>query len=108
MPMFDITELVGHWGYLAVFVIVVVGNVECPCPKTNVAYAQPRGGVGNLSTCSEPRPGTNRRAAEFSHRYQRFPVAARGLAPCLQSCPGTVVQQWMIEFGSRGHLKKGR
>ncbi len=30
MPVFDATALVGHWGYLAIFVLVIVGNVGVP------------------------------------------------------------------------------
>jgi membrane protein DedA with SNARE-associated domain len=37
--MFDVTELVGHWGYLAVFVIVVVGNVGVPVPEETALLA---------------------------------------------------------------------
>jgi hypothetical protein len=25
--MFDLTQLIGHWGYLAIFVLVILGNV---------------------------------------------------------------------------------
>jgi membrane protein DedA with SNARE-associated domain len=39
VPVFDITELVGHWGYLAVFVIVVVGNVGVPVPEETALLA---------------------------------------------------------------------
>ena len=37
--MFDVTELVGHWGYLAVFVIVVLGNVGLPVPEETALLA---------------------------------------------------------------------
>jgi membrane protein DedA with SNARE-associated domain len=37
--MFDVTELVGHCGYLAVFVIVVVGNVGVPVPEETALLA---------------------------------------------------------------------
>ena len=37
--MFDVTELVGHWGYLAVFVIVGVGNVGVPVPEETALLA---------------------------------------------------------------------
>lgn len=39
MPIIDVTELVGHWGYLAVFVIVVVGNVGVPVPEETALLA---------------------------------------------------------------------
>jgi membrane-associated protein len=39
VPIFDVTELVGHWGYLAVFVIVVVGNVGVPVPEETALLA---------------------------------------------------------------------
>jgi membrane protein DedA with SNARE-associated domain len=39
VPMFDVTELVGHWGYLAVFAIVVVGNVGVPVPEETALLA---------------------------------------------------------------------
>ncbi len=39
MPVFDVTELVGHWGYLAVFVIVIVGNVGVPVPEETALLA---------------------------------------------------------------------
>ena len=37
--MFDVTELVGHRGYLAVFVIVVLGNVGLPVPEETALLA---------------------------------------------------------------------
>lgn len=37
--MFDVTEVVGHWGYLAVFVIVVLGNVGLPVPEETALLA---------------------------------------------------------------------
>ena len=37
--MFDVTELVGHWGYLAVFVIVVLGNVGLPVPEETALFS---------------------------------------------------------------------
>jgi len=37
--MFDVTELVGHWGYLAVFVIVVLGNIGLPVPEETALLA---------------------------------------------------------------------
>jgi membrane protein DedA with SNARE-associated domain len=39
VPVIDVTELVGHWGYLAVFVIVVVGNVGVPVPEETALLA---------------------------------------------------------------------
>lgn len=36
---FDVTGLVGHWGYLAVFVIVVLGNVGLPVPEETALLA---------------------------------------------------------------------
>jgi len=37
--MFDVSELVSHWGYAAVFVIVVLGNVGLPVPEETVLVA---------------------------------------------------------------------
>ena len=32
----DLTELLGHWGYVALFVVVVLGNVGVPLPEETV------------------------------------------------------------------------
>ena len=32
----DLTQLLGHWGYVALFVIVVLGNVGVPLPEETV------------------------------------------------------------------------
>jgi membrane protein DedA with SNARE-associated domain len=32
----DLSELVGHWGYAAIFVVVVLGNVGLPLPEETV------------------------------------------------------------------------
>src|SRR5216684_2215866 len=37
--MFDVSGLVAHWGYLAVFVIVVLGNVGVPVPEETALLA---------------------------------------------------------------------
>jgi membrane protein DedA with SNARE-associated domain len=37
--MFDVSGLVAHWGYLAVFVIVVLGNVGLPVPEETALLA---------------------------------------------------------------------
>lgn len=37
--MFDVGDLVGHWGYLAIFVIVVLGNVGLPIPEETALLA---------------------------------------------------------------------
>jgi membrane protein DedA with SNARE-associated domain len=29
----DLTQLIGHWGYLAIFVVVVLGNIGVPVPE---------------------------------------------------------------------------
>ncbi len=34
--MLDLGELVGHWGYAAIFVVVVLGNVGLPMPEETV------------------------------------------------------------------------
>jgi membrane protein DedA with SNARE-associated domain len=34
--MSDLPELIGHWGYVAIFVIVVLGNVGVPLPEETV------------------------------------------------------------------------
>lgn len=34
--MLDLSELVGHWGYAAIFVVVVLGNVGLPLPEETV------------------------------------------------------------------------
>jgi len=34
--MTDIPELLGHWGYAAIFVVVVLGNVGVPLPEETV------------------------------------------------------------------------
>ena len=35
----DVSEFVGHWGYLAIFVIVVLGNVGLPVPEESALLA---------------------------------------------------------------------
>jgi membrane protein DedA with SNARE-associated domain len=32
----DLTQLIGHWGYLAIFVLVVLGNIGVPVPEEAV------------------------------------------------------------------------
>jgi len=32
----DLTQLLGHWGYVALFVVVVLGNVGVPLPEETV------------------------------------------------------------------------
>ncbi len=32
----DLSELVGHWGYLAIFLVVVLGNVGLPVPEETI------------------------------------------------------------------------
>jgi membrane-associated protein len=32
----DVSELIGHWGYAAIFVVVVLGNVGVPLPEETV------------------------------------------------------------------------
>jgi membrane protein DedA with SNARE-associated domain len=34
--MSDLPELIGHWGYVAIFVVVVLGNVGLPLPEETV------------------------------------------------------------------------
>ena len=34
--MSDLPELIGHWGYIAIFVVVVLGNVGLPLPEETV------------------------------------------------------------------------
>src|SRR5262249_10810621 len=34
--MSDLPELIGHWGYIAIFVIVILGNVGLPLPEETV------------------------------------------------------------------------
>jgi membrane protein DedA with SNARE-associated domain len=34
--MLDISDLLGHWGYAAIFVVVVLGNVGVPLPEETV------------------------------------------------------------------------
>ena len=34
--MSDLHEFVGHWGYVALFVVVVLGNVGVPLPEETV------------------------------------------------------------------------
>ena len=34
--MIDLTNLIGHWGYLAIFVVIVLGNVGVPVPEEAV------------------------------------------------------------------------
>ena len=35
----DVSEFVAHWGYLAIFVIVVLGNVGLPVPEESALLA---------------------------------------------------------------------
>jgi len=37
--MFDVSDLVAHWGYAAIFLIVVLGNVGLPVPEETVLLA---------------------------------------------------------------------
>jgi membrane protein DedA with SNARE-associated domain len=32
----DLTELIGHWGYGAIFLIVILGNVGVPVPEETI------------------------------------------------------------------------
>ena len=32
----DLTQLLGHWGYVALFVVVMLGNVGVPLPEETV------------------------------------------------------------------------
>jgi hypothetical protein len=34
--MIDLTHLIGHWGYLAIFVVIVLGNIGVPVPEEAV------------------------------------------------------------------------
>jgi membrane protein DedA with SNARE-associated domain len=34
--MFDLSELIGHWGYVAIFVLVVFGNMGVPVPEETI------------------------------------------------------------------------
>ena len=34
--MSDLPELIGHWGYIAIFVVVILGNVGLPLPEETV------------------------------------------------------------------------
>ncbi|HYB44493.1 MAG TPA: DedA family protein [Candidatus Methylomirabilis sp.] len=34
--MTDLPQLIGHWGYLAIFVVVVLGNIGLPLPEETV------------------------------------------------------------------------
>lgn len=34
--MTDLTQLIGHWGYPAIFVVVVLGNVGIPIPEESI------------------------------------------------------------------------
>jgi len=34
--MSDLPELIGHWGYVAIFVVVVLGNVGLPLPEETI------------------------------------------------------------------------
>ena len=34
--MSDLPELIGHWGYIAIFVVVVLGNIGLPLPEETV------------------------------------------------------------------------
>src|SRR2546422_7412119 len=34
--MTDLPQLIGHWGYVAIFVVVVLGNVGLPLPEETV------------------------------------------------------------------------
>ena len=34
--MTDLPQLIGHWGYIAIFVVVVLGNVGLPLPEETV------------------------------------------------------------------------
>jgi membrane-associated protein len=38
--VFDVSELIGHWGYVAVFLLIVLGNIGLPVPEeTTLALA---------------------------------------------------------------------
>jgi HAD superfamily phosphatase (TIGR01668 family) len=49
MPMPDLDALLAHWGYAAIFAVVVLGNVGLPVPEESVlvlaGYAAWRGGL---------------------------------------------------------------
>jgi membrane protein DedA with SNARE-associated domain len=34
--MIDLTNLIGHWGYLAIFAVIVLGNIGVPVPEEAV------------------------------------------------------------------------
>jgi membrane protein DedA with SNARE-associated domain len=34
--MTDLSQLIGHWGYVAIFVVVVLGNVGLPLPEETI------------------------------------------------------------------------
>ena len=34
--MSDLPELIGHWGYIAIFVVVILGNIGLPLPEETV------------------------------------------------------------------------
>ena len=34
--MTDLPQLIGHWGYVAIFVVVVLGNVGLPLPEETI------------------------------------------------------------------------
>ena len=34
--MTDLAQLIGHWGYIAIFVVVVLGNVGLPLPEETI------------------------------------------------------------------------
>src|SRR5262249_19309925 len=36
VAMTDLPQLIGHWGYVAIFVVVVLGNVGLPLPEETV------------------------------------------------------------------------
>ena len=39
--MLDVTGLVSHWGYLAIFVILLLGNVGLPIPEETALISRP-------------------------------------------------------------------
>src|SRR2546428_13988633 len=77
--MTDLPQLLGHWGYVAIFVVVVLGNVGLPLPEETVlalaGYLVWRGALslppvlalgvggagagGNPGPPLRPRPWTN-------------------------------------------------
>lgn len=105
--MLDLGPLVGHWGYAAVFMVVVLGNVGLPVPEETVlvlaGYLGWRGdlrlplvvAVGVVSAVAGDNLGY-----WLGRRYGRAAIARYGWAVLVTPARLQMVTAWVTRYGA--------